>query len=255
MRIEALGTSGGLGEGRRTTSLWLPDDRALLDAGTGAGELPPSAMEALRRVFLTHAHLDHCAALPFLAGAVAGRPGPPLVVHGLAESLATVGEKLFTGDIWPDFRRLPSPAKPALAFADLAPGDLLQLDACALVALPARHAIPAVGYAIVGPRRTAAFTGDTGPCPELMAALDALPRLEILVVETSFPNADAGRAATTGHYTPASLAEDLSRLRRRPELLLTHFKPGAEETLTAEAAAALSGWTWRPLAAGDALEL
>ena len=66
MRIRVLGCSGGIGPDLRTTSLLVGDD-TLIDAGTGVGDMSLHEMQKIRRVFLTHSHLDHVCGLAFLA--------------------------------------------------------------------------------------------------------------------------------------------------------------------------------------------
>jgi hypothetical protein len=47
------------------------------------------------------------------------------------------------------------------------------------------------------------------------------------------------------------LGEELSKLRHRPKLLLTHHKPGVELAIGQECAVALAGWDYRHLQRGD----
>ena len=63
MNIRTLGCSGGIGAGSRTSALLIDKD-VLIDAGTGIGDLALGELHHVRHVFLTHAHLDHMAALP-----------------------------------------------------------------------------------------------------------------------------------------------------------------------------------------------
>ena len=70
MRVQILGCSGGIGgPALRTTSL-LRDDDVLSDAGSGSATLSLAALTAIDHVFITHAHLDHIACLPFILDSV-----------------------------------------------------------------------------------------------------------------------------------------------------------------------------------------
>ncbi|MCG6872632.1 MAG: MBL fold metallo-hydrolase, partial [Gammaproteobacteria bacterium] len=66
MKLRVLGCSGGVGPGLRTTS-FLVDEDILIDAGSGVGDLTQAEQEAIRHIFITHTHMDHCAFLPLLA--------------------------------------------------------------------------------------------------------------------------------------------------------------------------------------------
>jgi ribonuclease BN (tRNA processing enzyme) len=78
------------------------------------------------------------------------------------------------------------------------------------------------------------FSGDTTTCPEFIAALNAIPDLRHLVIETSFENALAGIAEASRHHWPDSLAADLAGLTVKPQIWITHLKPGSESRILAE---------------------
>ncbi|POZ60054.1 MBL fold metallo-hydrolase, partial [Chromobacterium alticapitis] len=63
MHITILGAAACLGQPGQTTSFLIGND-TLLDCGTGCGSLDIEALLALRRVLLTHSHIDHCGLLP-----------------------------------------------------------------------------------------------------------------------------------------------------------------------------------------------
>ena len=52
-------------------------------------------------------------------------------------------------------------------------------------------------------------------------------------------------------FTPRLLGQELSKLKHRPELFLTHHKPGCEQIIEKECRAALKGWEYHHLRRGD----
>jgi glyoxylase-like metal-dependent hydrolase (beta-lactamase superfamily II) len=54
-----------MGGGAQTTAMLLDDD-ILIDAGTGVSSLSMAEMCKIDHIFVTHAHLDHVACIPFL---------------------------------------------------------------------------------------------------------------------------------------------------------------------------------------------
>src|SRR5574340_142381 len=147
MRLTVLGCYGGIGGSRRTISLLLDGD-ILVDAGSGAGDLALERMALLDHVFLTHAHLDHSGFLPLIADAAAFLRQRPLNVHALPETIAALKRHMLNGELWPDYSALPSPDNPYIRFIPLAVGAAVQLGMRRITPLPARHAVPAVGYCI-----------------------------------------------------------------------------------------------------------
>lgn len=237
MRIQVLGCSGGISQGLRTTSL-LVDDDILVDAGTGVGDLALEQMTAIDHVFLTHSHLDHVALLPLLLDAALGKRERPVTVHALPETIASLQDHVFNGKIWPDFSKIPTPEQPSLQYAPLVVGDAVVLGTRRLVALPANHSVPAVGYLLDSGAGSFAFTGDTTSCDEFWQALNQVGNLRHLMIETSFTNAEIALALVSHHYCPALLLNGLDQLQSRPLVWITHLKPGEGEAIMREIQAA-----------------
>ena len=66
MRLRVLGCYGGEAPGCHQISL-LVDGHLLLDAGSVTAVLPLDAQAGINHVLISHAHLDHVAALAFIA--------------------------------------------------------------------------------------------------------------------------------------------------------------------------------------------
>jgi ribonuclease BN (tRNA processing enzyme) len=233
MKLTVLGCHGGIGGARRTTSLLLDED-VLVDAGTGVGELSLESMAKVDRVFLTHSHLDHCGFIPLLADAVAFMRKQPLLVHALPQTIAALKENMLNGKLWPDYSVLPTVDEPYIRFVPVRPGETTQLGHRRITPLPARHAVPAVGYCIDSGAASFVYSGDTTDCEPFWAALNGIENLRYLMIETTFLNANAAGAARSGHMTAALLARGLARLQRPATLLITHMEPGKEESTMAE---------------------
>ncbi|HUS24731.1 MAG TPA: 3',5'-cyclic-nucleotide phosphodiesterase [Candidatus Binatia bacterium] len=252
MRIKVLGCSGGVGPGLRTTSL-LVGDELLIDAGTGVGDLSLDQMRRIRNVFLTHSHLDHVCGLAFMADNLFDLIDYPVQVHATAETLSALREHVFNWKIWPDFSRLPDASRPLITFHEIAPGETRTVSGCTLSAYRVLHTVPCVGYAVQGAEGTFAFSGDTYASDALWEALNALPRLDHLMIDVAFADRDAELARISRHFTPELLGRELSKLRHRPRLLLTHHKPGCEDDIEKECRVALAGHDYRHLRRDDVI--
>ena len=240
MRVRVLGCSGAIARDCRTTAFLINQD-VLVDAGTGVGDLTREDMLRIGDVFLTHSHLDHIACLPLMVDAMAAaRAGRPLRVHALPATIEALRQHVFNNLIWPDFARLPSAESPLLSFHPLQVGDMRHLPGCTVEALPAEHAVPAVGYAVRGPRADApwwVFSGDTECCPAFWQRVNELP-VHALVIETAFSNRERDLAHRARHLSPAVLADELDHLHpaRRFPIYITHTKPAETETIMREIA-------------------
>lgn len=255
MRINVLGCSGGVGPGLRTTSLLIDDD-LLIDAGTGVGDLTIGQMRDIEHVVITHSHLDHTCGLAFLADNVFDDTIRPISVHAAPETLQALTTHIFNWVVWPDFSALPTPENPLLRWMPLTPGQPLPLSrGRQLHTFAVEHTVPAVGVAVQGERGTFAFSGDTTASDLLWSALNALPRLDLLMIEVAFPDEEAALALASRHFTPGMLARELPKLRHRPRLLLTHPKPGSEALIAAQCRVRLDGWDYHHLQTGECFTL
>ncbi|MFP5304580.1 MAG: MBL fold metallo-hydrolase [Gammaproteobacteria bacterium] len=253
MRIKILGCSGGVGPGLRTTSL-LVDEELLIDAGTGVGDLTLAQQRRIRHVFLTHSHLDHICGLAFMADNLFDLIDKPIEVHATAETLATLRENIFNWKVWPDFSVLPDESRSLLRWHELDAGEVYELeDGRRLTAFRVLHTVPAVGYAIEGHRGVFAFSGDTYADDGIWTFLNALPRLDKLMIEIAFPDEQAALGYASKHFTPALLGAELQKLRHHPRLYLTHHKPGCEPAIEKQCRAALRGWDYVHLQRGDTI--
>jgi ribonuclease BN (tRNA processing enzyme) len=253
MRIEVLGCSGGIGDGRHTTS-FLIDDDILLDAGTGVTRLSRAALARIDHVFITHSHLDHILSLPLLLDSVASERTGPVILHAIPEVLEILKDHLFNWRIWPDFSRVPSVEAAFLRYSPVALDQPVRLGERRITAIPAHHVVPATGFLLRGPAGSLLFSGDTDSHAALWDLAEANADLLHLVVECSFRNAQSGVAHASRHYHAASLAADLAGFRPGPEVWITHLKPGGETGILEELAAACPR-PFQALREGQVLEI
>ncbi|HMV18589.1 MAG TPA: 3',5'-cyclic-nucleotide phosphodiesterase [Zoogloea sp.] len=231
MKVQVLGCSGGIGgRSQRTTSL-LVDQDVLIDAGTGVGDLEFDELLKIDHVFVTHAHLDHIAMIPLLVDTVGEARSTPIVVHGSPETLRILRSHIFNWLIWPDFSSIPDRGNPFLRFHEIHVGETVALDGGReITALPALHTVPAVAYRLACAHGSLVFSGDTTYSEPLIAAINEIPDLRYLIVETAFPDALQGLALASRHLCPSLLALFLGRLTVNPEVWITHLKPSRAQT-------------------------
>ena len=257
MQIRVLGCSGSIAAGSRTTSFLL-DQTILIDAGTGVGDLTLDEMVRIDHILVTHSHLDHVLSIGLLADSVTRRRRaanrPPILVHALAPTLQALRQHIFNGVIWPDFTRLPDVANPVLQLHAIEVGQVLELGANRVEVLSARHTVPAVGYAVLGRRGSWAFTGDTGPNPDLWARLATMP-LTALVIETAFGDDEQELAHISKHLCPADLRAELAKLLTPTDVYITHIKPGEVGAVMSEIGAQNTPHRIRAMTSGQLMEL
>jgi ribonuclease BN (tRNA processing enzyme) len=225
MQIKVLGCSGAIAKDCRTTS-FLVGDHILIDAGTGVGDLSLEQMKLIDDVFLTHAHMDHVAALPLMIDACGAQRSKPLRVHALAATLEALKKHIFNDLIWPDFTVLPTSQQPWVVLESLQVGQVHTLHDVSIEPLPAVHTVPAVGYAITRQGKSWVFSGDTERNPQFWQRVNQMDVCH-LVIETAFSDREKELAKISLHLSPQTLAKelDLIPVDRRYPIYITHTKP------------------------------
>jgi ribonuclease BN (tRNA processing enzyme) len=254
MQVRVLGCSGGIGARARTTS-FLVDHDILLDAGTGVEDLSVEELASIDHVFLTHSHLDHIAALPLLVDSVGGLRSRPLVVHALPETILALKTHIFNWVIWPDFTEIPHYERPWMVFEPIGIDSTVELAGRWVRSLPANHTVPALGFHIFNERAALVFSGDTGPNDEFWRIVNSVENLRYLIIETAFPNRDQDLAVTSRHLYPIQLGQELEKLKREPQVLVTHLKPSDRKVIERELDAWAGRFAPRVLERGDVFEL
>jgi len=234
MKVRVLGCSGAIARECRTTS-FLVDGDVLVDAGTGVGDLTLEEMLDVDHVFLTHAHLDHVAALPLMLDAIAAQRSKPVEVHALAGTIAALKTHVFNDVIWPDFTRLPTAQTPFIRFHEIEVGQVLDIGGKKIEVLPAVHTVPAVGFAVTAEQACWVFSGDTGPNRAFWQRVNQL-KVSMLVIETAFSSRESQLAKTSLHLSPDVLASELDQIAvdHHYPIYITHTKPAETELIMSE---------------------
>jgi ribonuclease BN (tRNA processing enzyme) len=229
MKLKVLGCSGGIG-GRhlRTTSL-LVDHDVLIDAGTGVGDVSLAELARIDHIFLTHSHLDHVCAIPFLVDTVGSMRDKALTVYAIEPTLEIIRNHLFNWSIWPDFTQIPTPSKPWMQYQAVQLGQTVEVRGRKFTPLPANHAVPGIGYQVDSGRASLVFTGDTTTNDPLWKIVNQIANLRYLIIETAFCNRELDLAIASKHLCPSLLADELAKLEREAEVFITHLKPGEIE--------------------------
>ncbi|MFK5915507.1 MAG: 3',5'-cyclic-nucleotide phosphodiesterase [Woeseiaceae bacterium] len=254
MELKVLGCSGGVGSRLRTTTLLIDDD-ILIDAGTGLGDLSLQAMSSIRHIFITHSHLDHITSIPFLVDTLFDSIQQPIIIHAQAETIDALKKHIFNNVIWPDFSKLPSQENPVMKYEVMTAGEVIEINHRKIEMIPVKHIVPGVGYRVESKTGSFAFSGDTSTNDTFWQALNKHEKLDVLLVESAFTNKDISLCHLSGHYCAELLGPDISKLKLKPEVYISHNKPGAEGKIFSECQKAITTHTIHPLSGGHSFTL
>jgi len=232
MEIRVLGSSGSEGPGRNPTA-FLIDDFLLLDAGTVSLSLDLESQTKITHIFLTHAHLDHIKAIPFLVDNIVATHGlGKITILSGRDVIADLKRNVFNNKIWPDFTLLPSSHNPIMRYQVVSTRKPIEVRDYRIFSTRVSHSVPAYGYVVADSTGEAlVYTGDTGPTDRLWKRIKGF-KVKALIIETSFPDEMSRLALDSGHLTPSLLHKELRKLPVLPDhIYITHLKPYYREEI------------------------
>jgi len=238
VELRIVGCHGGETPKHRA-STFVVDGTLAIDAGSVTRGLELDAQGKLDACLVSHAHLDHVRDLATLADNRCQMGSKPLVVAGTKPVLDALRAHFFNGVLWPDFTRIPTTAGGmTVELVELPLETPTEIAGRVVRAIPVTHTIDCTGFVVEQDGHALAYSGDTGPTERFWEVLAQTPTLRAMLVEVSFPDRMAGLAKVSGHYTPASLAEDLKKLPNvdRVPTLLYHIKPFFQREVETECA-------------------
>jgi ribonuclease BN (tRNA processing enzyme) len=225
VRLTVLGCSGSGPGPTSPASGYLVaagDTRLLLDLGNGAfgallRHLDPWRLDG---VALSHLHADHCADMSNLVVHRRYHPTPPtdvgqLPVYAptdaparLAAAYAASREEWATTDL-----------SDVLAFRPVADGG--RIGEMTIRATPVEHPVPAYALRLEHDGASLVYSGDTGPCPDLV---ELARGADVLLCEASWPHVVPGRwtEPPPGLHMSGRQAGEHAAAAGVGRLLLTH---------------------------------
>lgn len=254
MKLKILGCAGGIGGRERYTTCMQVDDDILLDAGTGLASLDLAQLVAVDHIFLTHAHLDHVAGLAFLLDSVLGHRTKPVIVHASEKVIATLKTHLFNWHLWPDFAQIPDAQSAILQWQGMPLGKTISLNRRSFTSYRVEHTVETSAYWVHHETAGFVFTGDMARSPEFWGNFVADERLKAVIVDCSFPDAEADLASLSKHFCPRALVADIAAMPYSTKFFITHLKPGQEDRIMNELRLHDGRRLFEPLHNGDLFE-
>jgi ribonuclease BN (tRNA processing enzyme) len=229
VRLTVLGGCGAWPEAGQACSGFLVENdgfRLLVDVGfaTVPRLLGLATADQVDAVFVSHGHPDHCADLnPLLrARALRDDPAAPLPVYSLPGALDAV----LALD-------RPGMLTDAYVLHELTAGSRLDIGPFRASTRLLPHWVPNAGIRLTAGGRVLAYTGDTGPSPEVV---DLARGADLLLAEATY--VDQVPEDSRRYLTSARQAGRQAQDAGARHLVLTHLQPSTDTTEAHAAAGA-----------------
>jgi 3',5'-cyclic-nucleotide phosphodiesterase len=210
VKIQILGAHLAEVKGARLTSL-LIDDALVVDAGGLTSALSLPQQKKIKTILLTHHHFDHTRDLVTLAANAGYYWRKQLVVYAPRYTLDIVTSRLLDGTIYTNFLEYPSKEKPTLILEAIEPYSRKTIAGYDVLAVPAKHSVPTVGYQITSSDGKSLFyTSDT-----TVGISDCWHHVspQLLITEVAGLNKYGDWLKKAGHLCAGFLKEELIKFR------------------------------------------
>ena len=213
---------------------FLIDDRLAIDAGALGLADPPSTLELIRDVIVTHSHIDHVATLPIYVERVYTLWRQTSRIFGHPHAIGSMRTDLFNGRLYPDLINMPDADPPFLQVAALEAEVEREIAGYGVTPVEVDHTVPCFGYLVRGDRGVAVFGGDSGPTQRIWELCRQVDAPLLAFIECSFPSRLEDFARLTGHLTPKLLAAEIDQLPDGARTVVTHIKADYYDEVVAE---------------------
>jgi len=247
MPFQFFGTSGAMSSPERDNTalaFYSKDEVVLVDcSGSPYQKILKAGLDPTRvtSLIVTHRHVDHVYGIPSLAHNM-GLAGRRAAVHVYALSETMKVLRGFMG-LFPLEEKMPY----RIELHEVPPKeghDVLRAKGFRILSTPVKHGAPNIGLRVEfdspGERGAVVYSGDTSPCPSLIALARGA---DVLIHEATFLHDEVVRAAADGHTTGYQVGEVASQAGVK-RLILCHFSAslhGREDELRREAVHSFTG--------------
>jgi len=235
MRVRILGAHNLETASTRLVSL-LIDDVLALDAGAITSSLTLEEQRRIQAVLVSHHHFDHLRDLATLG--LNTYYQTTTNVYAPASVIEALRTHILNGILYSKMDERPSPEMPSLRYHPLEAGHQSEVTGYQVLALAMNHSAPTVGFQVMAPDGKSLFYGsDTGP-----GNGPVWERInpDLIILETTLPNAQQALAEESLHLTPRLLKEELILFKKLqgglPKVLIVHQSPYFENEIAAEVA-------------------
>jgi len=206
---------------------FLINDVLAIDGGSLGYGLTLEQQRRVRRVVITHSHIDHTASLPVFIAEVFPFLKEPVLIYSTRDVISSLKEHIFNDLIWPDFHHIEllGGNHMGMRYVEIEAGLPFEADGLQITPVRMNHTVPTVGLAVEDSRAAVVFTSDTYHTDEIWQTANRLENLKAIYVDVSYPNEMEDLAAASKHLTPQGLEKELGKLSREVPVFAVHLKP------------------------------
>ncbi len=219
---------------RQLLTTYLINETLAIDAGAIAIGLSPEEQLRLRSIVITHTHLDHIISLPLFVTDLFDRLREPIKIYATQSDFDALRQYIFNPRVWISIETLNNEGAELLSFHPIRSGESFITEGLKITPIPVTHTVLTHGLLIEDEKTALLFTSDTGATDRIWQVAAECEKLRAVFIDLSFPNRLTELARVSCHHSPATLLEEMPKIKPGVEVYAVHLKAAYRDQVAAE---------------------
>src|SRR5687767_4921352 len=213
---------------------YLINDTLAIDAGAIAIGLSREEQLRIRSIIITHTHLDHVFSLPLYMTDLFEDIREPVKLYATQADFETLRQYVFNYQMWIPLELMRNAEGDLVSFEPIRSGESFFTEGLKVTPVEVTHTIQTHGLVVEDDRSALLFTSDTGATETIWRTPIERDKLRAIFIDLSFPNRLTELARVSQHHSPATLLEEMSKMRPDTPIYAVHVKPAYREQVVEE---------------------
>jgi len=213
---------------------YLINDTLAIDAGAIAIGLSREEQLRIRSIMLTHAHLDHIFSLPLYPLDLFEEIHEPVRVYATRSDFDALRRHIFNTRMWVTLDTMKNTETDLIAFYPIKSGESFFAEGLKVTPVQVTHTVLTHGLVVEDESSALLFTSDTGPTERIWQVARECEKLRAIFIDLSFPNRLTELARVSQHHSPATLLEEMSKMRPDTPIYAVHVKAAYRDRIVEE---------------------
>jgi len=213
---------------------YLINDTLAIDAGAIAVGLSREEQLRVRSIIITHTHLDHIFSLPLYLTDLFEEIREPVRLYATRSDFDALRQYIFNHRVWIPVDLMKNDEVDLISFQPISPGESFYAEGLKVTPVEVTHTIPTHGLVVEDDRCALLFTSDTGATENIWRTPIERDKLRAIFIDLSFPDRLTELARVSQHHSPATLLEEMSKMRPDTPIYAVHVKAAYRDEVVEE---------------------